>query len=309
MSGEALREQYGTQVCSQTFCPPWDTKEVIIPEQIGIEGELAFVWKPSKCILYCICCCPGLCCVPLCLPIAVHSINKNGELLITRHNICTGKEIYSLKDVVGTQQHSNISGKYVDSEGNVVATCPNEARKAVDEFLKTRRQRTLCSAEADGSTQDPERRSEPMAPGTTMHLAASGPVQSGTPLVTPEPHSSASRQPAEPSSGTAAFNPINMMYGNYQQQYPWYQQHSTGPQSVQPNNNGRPWPQPVPQAQPRPQGLPPEEHFQEPYSFFNGGYVPEGKWPTNCSPEEKQGEQPPTYESHPEHQNDTSAFV
>eukprot|EP01138_Halocafeteria_seosinensis_P006087 gb/GECG01006223.1/.p1 GENE.gb/GECG01006223.1/~~gb/GECG01006223.1/.p1 ORF type:complete len:110 (+),score=3.29 gb/GECG01006223.1/:1-330(+) len=28
MSGEALREQYGTQVCSQTFCPPWDTKEV-----------------------------------------------------------------------------------------------------------------------------------------------------------------------------------------------------------------------------------------------------------------------------------------
>eukprot|EP01138_Halocafeteria_seosinensis_P006086 gb/GECG01006222.1/.p1 GENE.gb/GECG01006222.1/~~gb/GECG01006222.1/.p1 ORF type:complete len:155 (+),score=11.92 gb/GECG01006222.1/:1-465(+) len=146
MSGEALREQYGTQVCSQTFCPPWDTKEVIIPEQIGIEGELAFVWKPSKCILYCICCCPGLCCVPLCLPIAVHSINKNGELLITRHNICTGKEIYSLKDVVGTQQHSNISGKYVDSEGNVVATCPNEARKAVDEFLKTRRQSKVASS-------------------------------------------------------------------------------------------------------------------------------------------------------------------
>eukprot|EP01138_Halocafeteria_seosinensis_P006093 gb/GECG01006229.1/.p1 GENE.gb/GECG01006229.1/~~gb/GECG01006229.1/.p1 ORF type:complete len:359 (+),score=48.38 gb/GECG01006229.1/:1-1077(+) len=143
MAGEELSEQFGKWVCCKVLCPPWDCQQTVVPEQVN--EEVAWVDKPAKWAIYCCLLpwpCIGCCYLALGCSIDIHSVDEMGRLKIRHHYPCSYQE-EEHEDVVGV----NWTNEYIDSKQNEIrnfggmTSSVEEAKEAVNDFLKARRER------------------------------------------------------------------------------------------------------------------------------------------------------------------------
>eukprot|EP01138_Halocafeteria_seosinensis_P010128 gb/GECG01010342.1/.p1 GENE.gb/GECG01010342.1/~~gb/GECG01010342.1/.p1 ORF type:complete len:318 (+),score=25.71 gb/GECG01010342.1/:1-954(+) len=161
MAPSDLHEKYTKRVCCKLLCPISDCTEVEIEQQ---PEHLAAVLKPHKCSIYCLPFpCIGCCCGICCHTIDVHSLDKQGNLRISRHGICstqeeTHEDIVSmglnlgLPQMFGARRSHAPAFEYFRSDGTTIpltaGNCAPEVNRVhekqklsgiINEFLKERR--------------------------------------------------------------------------------------------------------------------------------------------------------------------------